>query len=122
MRKDQVFAAGVNVEGLTQLLHAHGGAFDVPTRTSFTPGCGPNGVDLPVGIACGFPERKVARVLLTVLIRVDRARAGCQTGTGASVLELDAGQLAVGGQRANGEVDRAIVDVGVTALDQPLDE
>src|SRR5579862_3815371 len=34
MRKDQVFAAGMDVEGFAQILHRHGGALDVPARTA----------------------------------------------------------------------------------------
>ena len=34
VRKDQVDAAGVNVERLSEVLHAHRGALDVPAGTS----------------------------------------------------------------------------------------
>ncbi|MPN53872.1 hypothetical protein SDC9_201540 [bioreactor metagenome] len=43
MGEDQILAAGVNIEGGAQKLHAHGAAFDMPARPAHSPGGGPSG-------------------------------------------------------------------------------
>ena len=78
MRKDQVQSAAVDVEGFSQQLAAHGGAFDMPAGPSRAPRAGPGGL---TGLGL-FPERKVAggpfpigRVPAFALHAVDRTVA-----------------------------------------------
>src|ERR1700736_5832921 len=69
--EDQVDAAGMNVERLPQVLHAHRGAFDVPAGPSRTER------RLP-GLLLGFarlPEGEVPRIILSVFIDIN-PRAG----------------------------------------------
>src|SRR5664280_3817005 len=37
VRKDQIFAAAMNVERLTEMFHAHDATFDVPPGSAFAP-------------------------------------------------------------------------------------
>ena len=64
--EDQVLAAAVEVEGLPQVMHAHGGALDVPARTAGPPGgcprrvppvCCPSRGRNPGGLPCWGPPR-----------------------------------------------------------------
>ena len=123
MREDQVLAAGMNVEGFAQLLHAHGRALDVPAGTAFTPGRLPHGAGRAIRILGGFPEREIAGVIFLVFVRVDGAAIPCgQAGPAAHVLQVDARQPAIGRQGRNRKVHRAIADVGVAALDEARDQ
>ena len=67
MRENQVHAAAMNVKGFAQVLHAHGGAFDVPSGASRA------NLRFPEILALffRFPEDEIARVFLVVLVRVD---------------------------------------------------
>ena len=67
VREDQVDPAGVDVERLAQVPHAHGGAFDVPPGPA-----GPDG-SVPARLACfrALPDGEVADVVLGVLVRLD---------------------------------------------------
>ena len=63
MGENQIAAAAVEVKGFAKILHAHGGAFDVPARATIAPGAGPGGL---AGL-CRFPQSKVHGVLLAVV-------------------------------------------------------
>ena len=41
MRKDQVFAAAVDIEGVAEVFFAHGRTFNMPARSARTPGAFP---------------------------------------------------------------------------------
>src|SRR5690606_4310673 len=69
--EDEVFATGMDIEGRTELGHAHGGAFDMPPRPSFTPGGGPDGADFVIYLLGGFPEGEVSDVALFVFVGRD---------------------------------------------------
>ena len=58
MRKGEVRAAAVNVDGIAQMFFHHGRAFDMPTGPSTPPGA------IPTGLACsrGLPQYKVFRI------------------------------------------------------------
>src|ERR1039458_7364326 len=66
MREDQVHAAGVDIQRLTQILNRHHGAFDVPAR--------PAAADLLVpenfALLGRFPQCEIARVRLFVLVHI----------------------------------------------------
>src|SRR5690606_10669719 len=115
VREDEVLAAGVDVEGLAELGHAHGGALEVPARAALAPGCGPDGADAAVLGLGGLPESEVADVLLLVPVGGD-ALAAADGG------EVDAGQLAVVLEAGDVEVDVAVRDVGVSSLEEALHE
>src|SRR6516165_2111465 len=66
----QIQAAAVNVEGLPQVFHAHGGAFDVPAGPAFAPRTFPG--RLPrLG---ALPQREIAGVALAVADLDPRSR------------------------------------------------
>src|SRR5512141_1869222 len=86
VREDQVDPAGVDVERLAQLLHAHGRAFDVPARPAGTY------LRLPRRFTWlgALPQREVAHVVLAVVVGGDAlCLAGCA--------RLEPRQRAVGG-------------------------
>src|SRR5438477_13144990 len=68
MRVDQINSSCMNVEGLAQIFHGHGGAFYVPARTASTKRRVPSGF---VRRPCSFPQGEVARVFLVVLVCVN---------------------------------------------------
>ena len=57
--EDQVLAAAVQVEGLPQVMHAHGGALDVPARPPGAPGAVPGRFP---GLG-GLPQDKIQGIL-----------------------------------------------------------
>src|SRR5260370_24242990 len=67
MRKCQVDSTGVNIQGLSEILHGHCGALNVPARSA--------GSDrsLPEVLSRfrGFPQREIPRALLFVAVVVD---------------------------------------------------
>src|SRR5580704_13782100 len=71
MRKRQIDAAGVNVDGLAEKFHGHRGTFDVPAWSSGTDGCLPK---MLAGLG-RFPQREIARALFFVAVVV-HARSG----------------------------------------------
>src|SRR4051812_31583157 len=72
MRKDQIHAAGVNIDGCrSEQPKRHRGALDVPAGTAGTD----PGVPRRLAFLRGFPEHEVARVLLLVFVRVDPCAA-----------------------------------------------
>ena len=70
VRKHQVFAAAVQVEALAQVLHRHGRALNVPSRTARPDRRVPRHL---TRLGC-LPQRKVACRILLVLVHV-HARA-----------------------------------------------
>ena len=110
VRKLQVAAAAMNIEGLTQAAGGHHRAFDMPARTTRAPR------RFPARLARldAFPQHEVQRIVLG-LIDLD-ARADTQ------ILDLFARQLAVAHELGNAVVHVTIArGIGVTLVDQGLD-
>ena len=75
MRKSQIDAAAVNVQRFAQILHGHGGAFDVPAGTPRPDRRLP---EMLAGLG-RFPQGEIARVVLVIAVHV-HARAGLHSG------------------------------------------
>src|SRR5262245_32570778 len=71
MREDQVDAAAMDVKRLTEILHRHRRALEVPAWPAFTKRRRPAGLSI---LFRGLPQNEIARIILFVLIDVD-ARA-----------------------------------------------
>ena len=108
--KIEVLAAAVDVEAATQVLAGHGRALDVPAGAARAPGRVPGRL---AGLG-GLPEGEVERV---ALVRVD-----LDPGAGQELGQVAAGQLAVLGPLADGEVDVAVGLVGEADVDQAGDQ
>ena len=108
--KDQVLAATVEVERLSEIFHGHRRTLDVPARTSGTPRAVPRWL----ARLRAFPEREVTRIALA-LVDLD-ARAG------EELVEVLPGEPAVGREATDLEVHVAVDGVGVTGRHQPPDE
>ena len=108
--EDEVLAAAVDVEGAAQVLAGHGRALDVPAGAARAPGRVPGGL---AGLGA-LPEGEVQRV---ALVRVD-----LDPGAGLELGQVAAGQPAVLGPLADGEVDVAADLVGDAGVDQAGDQ
>src|SRR5512137_1602544 len=97
MGKDQVFAATMDVERGTQILHAHGRAFDMPARAALAKLRIP--VDFAIVLFIGFPQGEVASVLALVFIRIDATAGAC-----LQAVHIETAELAVVGKRGESEV------------------
>ena len=109
VREDEVEAAGMDVEGLAQVLGAHRRAFDVPARPAAAPRARP--ARLIVGR--GLPQHEVGGVLL-VGRHLD-PRAGDQLVARAPR------QAAVVAHARHAEQDMALGGIGMAVVDQALD-
>src|SRR5712691_10262982 len=94
MGKGEVDAASVNVDRLTEILHGHRGALDVPAGAAATDGCVP---EMLAGFG-SFPEGKIAGAFFFVAVDID-AGAGLDAG------DIDLGELAVVGEFGDAVVD-----------------
>src|SRR5213594_2255372 len=102
VREDVVRPAGVDVEGLAQVLHAHGRALEVPAGSSDTHRRLPERLRL----LARLPEDEVANVRFFVLVGVDPE-------VGNHPLLTEAGQPAVFGERVQSEVYGALAFICV---------
>ena len=109
--EDQVSPAAVEVEAVAQVLHAHGGALEVPARPPRPEG----GVPVRFPFPPALPEDEVAGAVALVLVRVD-ARPVPHAG------EVLLGQLAVLGETTDPEIDGAFALVGPALVEQRLDQ
>ena len=75
VRKDVVHAAGVDVEALAEVPHAHRGALDVPAGPAPAPRRVP--ADVAVLLVPRLPQREVGEILLLVLVLHAPARRPC---------------------------------------------
>ena len=98
MRKDEILAAGVQIESFAQFLHRHGGTFDMPSRPPL-----PDRT-LPERLAFfgRLPQREVAGVVFFVLVHI-HTRAVFHSG------EILLGKFAVSGKLGNAKVIGAVV-------------
>ena len=71
VRELEIHAAAVYVETFAEILHAHGGTFEVPSGEPFAPWRRPSH---KMFRRCFFPQRKIERVPL--LIRTLKSAAG----------------------------------------------
>src|SRR2546427_3556684 len=108
MRKLQIETAAVNVEGLAEELHAHGGGPDVPAPPAPSPRTGP----LRLAGFGGFPKGKIAGIALLV--------AYLNAGAGFQLLGVAVAELAVVRFARHIEIDVAIGGVSKTLVDEPL--
>ena len=103
MRKNQIFAAHVNIDTWAEEFHTHGAALDVPARTAFAPRAGPEHATI-IGSA-GLPKGEVGDSFLGVFVVGDAL-------TLAHFLKIQFEQLAVGVAGGaiffDAEIDRAI--------------
>jgi len=108
--KDQVLAAAVDVEGLAQVLGAHGRAFDVPAGPPAPPGAVPAGLIF----RRGFPQHEVGGVLL-----IGRH---LHTRAGDHIVAIAPREPPVSGHRRHGEQHVTVGGVSVAAFEQAFDE
>src|ERR1051326_5807702 len=66
MREDVVYSAAVNVDLIAKQLHGHRAALDMPAGTTRSPRRIPFYV--AICFVPGFPQRKIADVLLVVFV------------------------------------------------------
>ena len=115
MGEDQILAAGVEVDGLAQVLAGHGAALDVPAGASVPPGA------FPVGLAGlgSLPDREIGGILFQIVVH-----AAAQLAVSAlKVVKVQMAQLAVAGVRLDAEIDVAVAGhIGVAGLHQILDD
>jgi hypothetical protein len=111
MREDEIHAAAMNVKALTQVLHAHRRAFDMPA--------GPSGAQLRfpevLPVFRGLPQDKVPGIVFIVLI-------GFHTRSRLNAGKVLLAQLAVLGKAGDREVNRAIAPIGVAFRFQTPDQ
>src|SRR2546425_2130817 len=101
MRKNVIYAAGMNIKMLAEIFHRHSATFNMPAREATSPGA------IPCHFAPGFgyfPQRKIFRV---TSISNDTLAYAFQ-----HILELVARELPVIGKVFNIEVNIAIDFVG----------
>src|SRR5438552_1177691 len=72
MWKDEVGAAGVNIERRPQIARAHDGALDVPARAPGSPRARPRGLSRRLRL----PEHEVERIALARVVGMIAARGG----------------------------------------------
>src|SRR5207249_904772 len=104
VRKHEVDAAGVDVQGGPEVAPAHRRALDVPPGTAAPERRVPRGADLFIAGLRLLPQREVADRLLVVLVRRD-AGTGLEPGT------VEMRQLAVFRKARDPEVDVPVGDV-----------
>ena len=106
MGKNEVGPAAVYVDGQSQVFLAHGRAFQVPARPPGAPGT------FPARFArlCRLPQCEVERVAFALI--------DVHTRAALQLVDIAAGELAVCGEAAHGEVDVAVCLVGVPRVDE----
>ena len=100
MREQIIHTAGMHIKALAKVLHAHRRALNVPTGTAAPPWGIPH--DIAIFLCPRFPQRKVRRALLLVLI-LGHACPGLQRRG------VDAGKTAIVLELGDAEVERPVV-------------
>src|SRR5712671_6112792 len=111
MGEGEVDAAGMDVDGFAEVLHGHGGAFDMPAGTAAADGRVPK----MLARLGRFPEREIASAFFFVAVVVD-------AGTGLDAGDIDFGKLAVIRKFSDAVVDGAFAGVGVGFFLEALDK
>lgn len=106
MRENQIRAAAMEIKGLAQVMDGHGGAFDMPARTSLAPGAFPERF---TGLS-SLPQREIAGVLLFI-VHFD-------AGTGQHVFHFAAGQFSVIIESGNIIIHIAAQYIGMALFDK----
>src|SRR5207244_2452852 len=113
MRKDEVYAAGVEVEGLdaepAHRLKRHRRAFEMPPRAAAAEGSVPGGPHSLVPLVGLLPEGEVARIVLGILV----AR---HAGTHLDLPPVESRQPPVRWKAIDREVHRAVLPTVRDAL------
>ncbi len=109
--KNVVLPSRVDVEGLSQVFHGHGRAFDVPSGEAMR---AENRVPLHEVAGIGLPESEIRRV---PLFGID-----LDAGTGLQGIDPVAGKPAVGRKGADVEVDVLPHPVGMPRFQKPPDQ
>src|SRR5260370_37078531 len=101
----------MNVDGLSQILHGHSRALNVPAWPARADAC------LPEKLARlgRFPEGEIPRISLVVAIHI-HARPGLDAG------RIHVSQFAVIWELRYAKVNRAVAHVSKTLRSEPLDE
>src|SRR5262249_53103428 len=115
VREQKIDAPGMDVERLTQILHGHRGALDVPAGPSPPERGVPGRSDAFVLRLRPLPESEVSRRLLVVLVRG-------HSGTWPQAGAVEVGEAAIGRKARNAEVDVAVSLVRIAAGQQPVDQ
>ncbi|MPM60271.1 hypothetical protein SDC9_107122 [bioreactor metagenome] len=114
VRKHVVDAAGMNVEGPTEIFHRHGAAFDMPAGPARPPRRIPDHV--AVLFVPGFPQREVGDRILGILVVLD-------ADAGKLIFPVDVGQLAVVREFVDREIDRPVFGlIGIAFFEQRFDQ
>ncbi len=108
--ENQILAATMDVEGLAEILHAHGRTFDMPAGPAGSPGGFPGGL---AGLG-RLPQGEVHRVALLL--------AGSDAGAGPHFVHVALGQFEVAGELLHREVDVAAGGIGHPPGDEALDD
>src|SRR5438552_16762609 len=95
MREHVIDAAAVNIEGVAQVLHRHGRAFQMPARPAHSKWSTPSWLFF---VLWSFPQDEVVRLFLFVFVRVD-ARTDFQFA------RVETGQSPVSRETRNAIVD-----------------
>ena len=111
VRELQVLTAGVDVDGLTQILSAHHGALDVPARPAHSPGRFP-GQTFP--LLLGFPQSEVQGIPFGF--------SDHDPGAGFQLVDVLAGELAVIREFPGAVIDVPVNLVSIALVDELLHE
>ena len=111
VREHEVDPAAVDVELEAEQRLGHRRALDVPAGAPAAPGRVPRGV---LALLLALPQREVERVPLAV--------GALDALALVHLLDVAAGQLPVGGQRAHAEVDVPVGHVGVVGVHERGDQ
>src|SRR5262249_1711087 len=101
VREKKVDASGMDVERLSQILHGHRGALDVPAGPSSPKWGGPGRAHAFVLRLGSLPEGEVSRGLLVVLVRG-------HSGTWPQAGSVEVGEAAVRRKARDAEVHVAV--------------
>ena len=113
VREDQVLAARMDIDLITEVSLCHNRALDMPARTAFAPR------GLPVRLTFFFrlPENKVVRVLFSFLTGYLNL-----TETGLKIIQVLVGQLSVIFKLADTVINCSVrSNIRVAFLDQSAD-
>ena len=109
MREDQVTSATMEIKFLAEIFQRHRGAFNVPARTTFSPGA------VPARFAWfgRFPKRKIHRMLFP---RID-----FNAGTSLHILQFASAELTIAGKFLYTVKNIAVIhSISVTIVDKLL--